>query len=85
MTANIIWSISLAAVGILGIYLAGSKNIWGWAVSFGAQAAWIVFALVTAQYGFILSALAYGWVYGRNFVKWRNERRTSSDAHVRDV
>jgi hypothetical protein len=74
MTANLIWSIALAGVGILGIYLAGSKNIWGWAVSFGAQAAWVAFALVTAQYGFILSALAYGWVYGRNFLRWRRER-----------
>lgn len=73
--SNLIWSVALAAVGILGIYLAGSRNLWGWAVSFGAQAAWIVFALVTAQYGFILSALAYGFVYGRNYLRWKRERR----------
>lgn len=72
---NLVWSVALAAVGILGLYLAGSKNIWGWAVSLLAQAVWIVFALVTAQYGFILSALAYGFVYGRNFVKWRKEKK----------
>ena len=80
MTANLIWSVSLAGVGILGIYLAGSKNIWGWAVSFAAQAAWIVFAIVTTQYGFILSALAYGWVYGRNYLRWRKE--TAADAQL---
>ena len=74
MTTNLIWSVALAATGILGIYMAGSKNVWGWAVSFGAQSLWIVFALVSGQYGFILSALAYGYVYGRNFIKWRNER-----------
>lgn len=71
---NLIWSVALAGVGILGIYLAGSKNLFGWLVSFAAQGAWVIFALVTGQYGFILSALAYGWVYGRNFLRWRRER-----------
>jgi hypothetical protein len=73
MTNNLLWSISLAAIGILGIYLAGNKSPLGWAVSFSAQAMWIVFAIVTAQYGFILSALAYGWVYGRNYLRWRKD------------
>jgi hypothetical protein len=74
MNANLIWSVVLAAVGILGLYLAGSRNVWGWLVSFGAQTLWIIFALVSKQYGFILSALAYGWVYGRNYLKWRREQ-----------
>lgn len=72
---NLIWSIVLAAVGILGLYLAGSKNKLGWAVSFGAQLLWFIFAIVTAQYGFILSAVAYGFVYARNYMRWRNEQR----------
>lgn len=80
MNANLVWSLVLAAVGIYGIYLAGSKNIWGWAVSFAAQLLWIIFALVTAQYGFILSALVYGWVYARNYIRWKRERdMTKSD------
>lgn len=74
MTANLIWSIVLASIGILGLFLAGSKNQWGWAISFAAQILWIVFALVSKQYGFILSALAYGWVYARNYLKWRSEQ-----------
>lgn len=64
------WSYLLAAVGILGIWLAGRKSAWGWAVGLGAQLLWIAYALVTAQYGFILSALAYGAIYGRNWWKW---------------
>jgi hypothetical protein len=74
MNPGLIWSIALAAVGILGIYLAGRKNLWGWAIGTGAQVLWIVFALVTQQYGFILSALAYGAVYGRNWYRWAAER-----------
>lgn len=67
------WSIVLAAVGILGIYLAGKKNLWGWAVGLGAQSLWIVYAIVTGQYGFILSAVAYGIVYGRNWYLWKRD------------
>lgn len=74
-----VWSYALAAVGILGIWLAGRKSLWGWAVGFGAQALWIIYALVTAQYGFIVSALAYAAIYGRNWVKWRREARAEVD------
>jgi hypothetical protein len=83
MTNNLLWSISLAAIGILGIYLAGNKSPLGWAVSFSAQAMWIVFAIVTAQYGFILSALAYGWVYGRNYLRWRKDTTGGAHDHQR--
>lgn len=68
-----IWSLALAAVGVLGIYLSGNKNYWGWGIGLGAQALWVVYAVVTQQWGFIISALAYGWVYGKNFLSWRTE------------
>lgn len=74
MNAGLIWSVALAAVGILGIYLAGRKNLWGWAIGCGAQALWIVYALVTSQYGFVLSAGAYALVYGRNWLRWQREK-----------
>ena len=48
-----IWSFVLAAVGIAGIYLAGRKSKWGWGLGLAAQVLWVVFALTTAQYGFI--------------------------------
>lgn len=79
MTNNLVWSVVLATVGILGLYLAGSRNVLGWLVSFGAQVLWFIFAIVTKQYGFILSALAYGWVYGRNYLKWRREQEEPHD------
>lgn len=75
---NLIWSIALAAVGIAGIWLAGSKRWEGWALGVLAQVAWIVFALVTGQLGFILSALAYGFVYGRNLWRWRHPKKETA-------
>jgi len=68
------WSVVLTAVGVLGLYLAGRRSWWGWAVGLAAQALWIAYAIATRQWGFIGSALAYGLVYGRNARAWRAER-----------
>jgi hypothetical protein len=66
-----LWSRLLTAVGVTGLYLAGSKKRWGWAIGLGAQVLWIAYALSTRQYGFLASVLAYGGVYARNFWSWR--------------
>lgn len=65
-----LWSYGLATVGILGIWLAGRHSLWGWALGVVAQALWIIYALATGQYGFIVSALAYAAIYARNWWKW---------------
>jgi nicotinamide riboside transporter PnuC len=78
-TVNLVWSIALSVVGITGIFIAGKKNMWGWFIGLSAQVLWIIFAIVTAQYGFILSAIAYGWVYGTNWLKWRKEHRKADE------
>ena len=49
------WSWALTAVGVTGLYFAGSRKRLGWAIGVGAQALWV----------------AYGWVYGRNFRRWK--------------
>lgn len=65
------WSYILTAVGVFGLYLAGRKNQFGWAVGIGAQVLWFAYAVTTQQWGFIVSCLAYGWVYSKNFLAWR--------------
>jgi hypothetical protein len=71
--ANWWWSWLLAIIGITGLWAAGSKKPWGWALNIGVQFLWIAFAINTGQYGFIVAAIAYGFVYGRNYLKWRRE------------
>lgn len=66
-----VWSWILTAVGVFGLWLAGRKSPWGWAVGLGAQVLWLSYALTTRQYGFVVSAFAYGWVYLKNFRAWR--------------
>lgn len=67
------WSFVLAGVGIFGLWLAGRRNRLGWAVGFGAQVLWVIYATATEQWGFYASAGGYGWVYARNYLAWRRE------------
>lgn len=67
------WSWLLTAIGITGLYAAGSKKSWGWMLGLIAQSLWIAYGITTDQYGFILSALCYGLVYARNFRAWRGK------------
>jgi hypothetical protein len=72
---NPLWSWTLTAVGVAGLYLAGRKVWWAWFVGLGAQGLWLAYAIASVQYGFIASAFAYGWVYALNGSRWISERR----------
>lgn len=71
MVHSWLWSVALASFGLLGLYLAGRRSRWGWALGLVDEALWIVYAVLTHQWAFCLSALAYGWVYARNLRAWR--------------
>jgi hypothetical protein len=64
-----LWSYLLAAVGVAGLWLAGSRRRAGWAVGVAAQVLWVVYAVATGQLGFLLSASAYGFTYARNWLR----------------
>lgn len=70
------WSILLSAAGIVGLLLAGSKRKVGWLVGLGVQPLWIIFAVQTGQYGFILNAVVYAAVYARNWWRWHRDERS---------
>jgi hypothetical protein len=70
------WSWVLAVIGVTGIYFVGRKTIWGWIVLLFNEVLWITYAVVTAQYGFIFSAIAYAAVYIRSYMHWRAEEFT---------
>jgi len=72
------WSWLLTVVGVTGLYFAGSRKRLGWAIGIAAQTLWIAYALATHQYGFLVSAVAYGWVYSRNFLRWRTKENMAS-------
>jgi hypothetical protein len=71
----VIWSLVLSAIGLVGLWLSGSLRRAGWAIGVCAQVLWITFAITFEAWGFILSALAYGFVYARNWWRWRAAER----------
>jgi len=71
-----IFSWFLAAVGIIGVYIAGNKNKWGWAIGALYQVLWIVYAFFTKQYPFIIVCLFYLAIYVKNFFGWSQEKVT---------
>ena len=67
------WSWILAVIGVTGIFFVGRKTIWGWHILLLNEILWITYAVITKQYGFIFSALAYGVVYVKSYMLWRKE------------
>lgn len=68
---NEYWSWLLAVLGVSGMYFVGKKTVWGWLVLLANEVIWVVYALVTKQYGFILMAIAYAIVYIKSYLEWR--------------
>lgn len=76
-----LWSWGLAVVGISGVYLTTKKLYAGYIVGVLVQVLWISYAIVSSQYGFILSALGFAWVNALGWYRWTrsNAPRPESD------
>lgn len=68
------WSILLPLVGAGGLYLTTRKLWYGYAVGLGVQLLWVTYAIVTVQWGFIGSALLYGWINILGIRSWRGNK-----------
>lgn len=68
------WSWILATIGVTGIFFVGRKAIWGWLLLLFNECLWIIYAITTEQYGFIVAALAYAVVYVRSYIHWSKDR-----------
>lgn len=72
-----IWSFVLTAVGLFALWLVGKKIIWGWVVGMALQFLWFAYAMVTEQYGFVISCILYGYVNTKNYFEWKKDDRTN--------
>lgn len=63
-----VWSWVLTVTGVTAIWLAGRGNRVGWAVGFCGQVLWVAYAVVSEQWGFLVSAALFGGVYARNWL-----------------
>jgi len=60
----------LSAIGIISYYILGRKNRWGWIINASYQLVWIIYALLTHQYGFIIVCVFFFVVAMKNFFHW---------------
>lgn len=81
MTAdtNQIWSWIVTIVGLVGFFFAGRRKWWSWYINLGCQALWVVYALVSHQPAFLVSAAVYSVVFGRNAWTWTKEHRRAKE------
>ena len=66
-----LWSWILTLLSVTGLYVAGRNRWEGWLLGLLAQPVWLVYALVTHQYGFLVSVAAFGYVNATNLLSWR--------------
>jgi hypothetical protein len=67
------WSWLLMSFGLTGLYLVGKKKWWAWLISFAGECLWIIYAITTRQYGFIIFALTYMVVFLKNAIEWKSQ------------
>jgi hypothetical protein len=72
------WSYVLAAIGVVGIFFVGRKHRWAWLWLIFNECLWIIYAVVTNQYGFIFAAVAYTLVYIKSFMSWKSEAESGT-------
>lgn len=78
MSPDALWSWGLTAIGLTGFWITGSGRIVGWCVNIAAQGLWLAYAIQTEQPGFVVSALAYGGIFTRNWLAARRRAKTGS-------
>jgi nicotinamide riboside transporter PnuC len=66
------WSWLLMFVGVTGLYFSGKQKWWGWLIGLLSEILWMIYAIVTEQYGFIIFALVYAIVFTKNAYSWYN-------------
>lgn len=69
----------LAPFGLYGMWVTGRKRTWGWIVSMCTQALWALYAIGTAQYGFLIGTVSYFVIYLRNWILWRRDDRSTTE------
>lgn len=75
ITEPFIWSVALGIAGITGQYIIGKKSSKGYIVGMGTQILWLIFAIQTKQYGFILLSSMYFGVYWKSWRAWRKDEK----------
>lgn len=61
----------LSIIGVTALFVIGKGKWYGWLIAFLNECLWVIFAITTRQYGFLLGAGIYGSVNAYHAFKWR--------------
>ena len=67
--APVHWTWFLTGLQVTALWAAGSGRCWGWSLGAAVQPAWIVYAILTGQVGFVPGCLVSGAVQVSNAVR----------------
>lgn len=65
------WSIALTTAAVCNAWLLGNRWTPAWLLSLASQGVWLIYAVVSEQWGFAVSAVVFGVLNVRNYRKWR--------------
>lgn len=65
-----LWSYTLAGLGVISLILTGKKLKSGWVVGLINSGLWVIYALTTNQPGFLISSAVFITVQARNWFAW---------------
>lgn len=63
------WPWLLTGIQVTALWAAGTQRWWGWLLGAAAQPPWIVYALLTGQFGFIPGCAISGVVQASSFLR----------------
>lgn len=71
------WVVTI--IGAIGFLLAGKKIWWAWYVNIANQILWVVLAVATQQWGFLLGVPLYLSVFVKNAYDWTVGRNAEEE------
>ena len=79
------WSWVLTLVGVTCFFLAGRKVWWAWYVGLAGQITWLLYSLITEQWGFLVGVVLYTFVYTGNAWRWTREHFAPAEVRSTDT
>lgn len=67
--------LATSVVTVLGMWLAGNKNVLGWYLGIANQALWLTFIIAFEAWGLLPLLVVLLFVYSRNVYRWKKEAK----------
>lgn len=63
------------ACGLMGVFLLGNKNKYGFLVFMMASASWVTFGVITGSLAVMLGSTIFFFMHFRGWLRWRRDEK----------